>query len=183
MKLPKTSWVLAGLLFAAVSVAIHYQVKVAMHERTGSVQQLRKLKVGQPAPDFTLSDLDGKSVSLSSFREQKAVVLDFWATWCGPCRMALPDLQEITDKYRDRGLQVFAVDQGESAEQVRFFFSRRQYSLSVLIDRDNVVGGSYGIRALPTSVIVDKNGIVKSIFVGSVSASTLGQNVERALSD
>jgi len=183
MKLPKILWPIAGVLFAAASVAIHYQVKVVMHGRTGSVQQLRNLKVGQAAPEFTLPDPDGKPVTLSSFRGQKAVVLDFWATWCGPCRMAMPDLQALADKYRGRDLEVLAVDQGESADQVRSFFARREYSLAVLLDQDNVVGNAYGVRGLPTTVLVDKRGVVQSIFVGSFGTKMIEQQVEQATKD
>jgi peroxiredoxin len=182
LKLPKVRWMLAAALFAIASVAIHYQVKIAMHQRSGSVSELRNLKVGQPAPDFTLPDLEGKPVTLSAFRSHNAVFIDFWATWCGPCRTALPGIQDLADKYKERGLAVITIDQGESRDQVRYFIERRQYSFPVLLDSDNVVGNLYGVRAIPTSVLVDKNGLVQQIFVGSLGPQkSLEQQVERAI--
>jgi peroxiredoxin len=151
-----------------------------MHEHSGAVQELRKVKVGQPAPDFTLPDVTGKPVKLSSFHGQKTVLLDFWATWCGPCRMALPDLQDLSDKYKDRGLEVLAIDQGESANQVQYFLKRRQYSLLFLLDEGSTVGDSYGVRGIPTSVLVDKNGVVQAIFVGAAPERDLERQVDLA---
>jgi peroxiredoxin len=177
-KLSKFAWIVGGTLFAAASIAIHYQVKVVMHERSGAVQELRRVKVGQPAPDFTLSDVDGKPVKLSSFGGRKAVLLDFWATWCAPCRMALPDLQTLSDKYKDRGLEVLAIDQGESADQVRYFLKRREYLLQFLLDPSSTVGDSYGVRGIPTSVLVDKDGFVQAIFVGIAPERELERQVE-----
>jgi peroxiredoxin len=184
IRFPRARWMIAGALFAVASVAIHYQVKIAMHERSGSVSELRHLKVGQPAPDFTLPDLAGKPVTLSSFHGHKAVLIDFWATWCGPCRTALPGIQDLADKYKESGLAVLTIDQGESRDQVRYFIERRQYSFPVLLDQDDAVGNSYGVRAIPTSVLVDKNGLVQAIFVGSLETQkSLEQQVERAMKD
>jgi peroxiredoxin len=178
MTLPKIAWVIGGTLFAAASIAIHYQVKVAMHEHSGAVQELGRVKVGQPAPDFTLSDVDGKPIKMSSFGGRKAVLLDFWATWCGPCRMALPDLQALSDKYKERGLEVLAIDQGESADQVGYFLKRRDYLLQFLLDPNGAVGDSYGVRGIPTSVLVDKDGFVQAIFVGAAPERELERQVE-----
>jgi len=168
MKRRKLFWIAAGTLFAVASVAIHYEVKIAMHQRFGSVQELGQLKVSRPAPDFTLQDLAGQTVSLSSLRG-KVVYIDFWATWCGPCRAALPGLQDLTDKLRDQGLEVVTIDQGESLDQVRSFIERKKYSFRVLLDPGNAVGNTYGVHGLPTSVLVDRNGIVQSISIGNVS--------------
>jgi|SRR6266498_2545109 len=168
MKLRKSFWIAAGALFATASVAIHYEVKIRMHQHSGSVRELGKLKVSEPAPDFTLHDLTDNPVTLSSFRGEKTVLLDFWATWCGPCKAAMPDLQNLSDKFKERGLEVVTIDQRESVDQVRYFIDRRKYSFQVLLDRDGAVGDKYGVRAIPTAVLIDKNGVVQSITVGNV---------------
>lgn len=168
MKVPKLGWIVAGVLFAAGSIAIHYEVKIAMHRRSGSVHELGRLKVSEPAPDFILQDLAGQPVRLSSYRG-RVVYIDFWATWCGPCRAALPGLQDLTDKFKDQGLEVVSIDEGEGPEQVRGFIDRRKYSFRVLLDADSAVGHFYGVRGIPTSVLIDRNGVVQSIAVGNVS--------------
>jgi hypothetical protein len=87
-KLSRIFWISAGVLFAAATVAIHYQVKYVMHHReAGSVQTMGHIMVGQPAPDFTLTDLSNHTVTLSAYRGHRVVLMDFWATGCGPCRM------------------------------------------------------------------------------------------------
>ena len=87
-------------------------------------------------------------MSLSSLRG-KVVYIDFWATWCGPCRAALPGLQDLTDELNDQGLEVVTIDQGESLDQVRSFVERKKYSFRVLLDPASAVGnvtGSEGFR-------------------------------------
>jgi len=180
VRLPKAVWIVAGALFAGASLAIHYEVKVGMHRHTGSVNALGPIKVGELAPDFTLGDLAGQPVTLRSFHGKKAVLIDFWATWCGPCKAAMPGLQDLADKFKDRGLEVVTIDQGESIDQVRYFIERRKYSFQVLLDHDRAVGDQYGVRGIPTSVLVDKNGVVQSIAVGNLwSKDELQKRVER----
>jgi peroxiredoxin len=179
MNARKLAWIVAGGLFAVASIAIHYEVKIGMHPRSGSVHELGHLKVSEPAPDFALQDLAGQTVTLSSFRGKKAVFIDFWATWCGPCKAALPGLQDLTDNFRDRGLEVLTIDQGESVDQVRYFIDRRKYSFRTLLDLDNVVGDAYGVRGIPTSVLVDKAGVVQWISVGKASDEEMQKRVER----
>jgi peroxiredoxin len=163
----KFFWIMAAVLFAAASVAINYQVKYVMHHQgVGSVQAMGNIKVGQPAPDFTLKDLSGRPVALSAYRGHKVVLMDFWATWCGPCRMAMPDLQDLAEKYRTNGLEVLSVNQGEPADQVQNFIQRRNYTFHVVLDQDQAVGNKYGVQAIPTLVLLDKKGVVQWIRVG-----------------
>jgi len=177
----KITWVITGMLFVIASVAIHYQVKMGMgHRRSGSVRELGNIKVGQPAPEFSLKDLSDQPVALSSFRDRKVVVLDFWATWCGPCRMAMPDLQELHDKFKDDGLEILSVNQGESAEQVRHFIEHKKYSFHVVLDPDTAVGDQYGVRGIPTLVVMNKRGVVQRIQVGySANGDELRKLIER----
>lgn len=176
--LRKWTWIIAGTLFAAASIAIHYEVKIGMRHGFGSVHQLGPLRVNQLAPDFRLSDLAGRPVSLSSFHGKRAVLLDFWATWCAPCRAAMPGLQDLADRYRDHGLEVVTIDQRESLDHVRLFIERKKYSFQVLLDLDGAVGDQYGVQGIPTSVLIDRNGVVQSIFVGSFSEGELQKQLQ-----
>jgi peroxiredoxin len=160
--------IVALLLFAAATLWINYQIKVNVQGGQGgsSVQEMGNVKVGQPAPDFSVMDLASNRVSLSSFRGQKAVLLDFWASWCGPCRMAMVGLQAIQDQYKGQGLEILSLNQREPADTVRLFIKRKNYSFHVVLDADGSVGEKYGVRGIPTMVLVDKKGVIQWLQVG-----------------
>jgi len=94
------------------------------------------------------------------------VVLDFWASWCGPCRMAMPELQELHDKLKDRGLQILSVNQRESSGQVKYFVNNGNYTFRAVPDEAGAIGEKYSVSAIPTMVVVDKRGLVQWIRVG-----------------
>jgi cytochrome c biogenesis protein CcmG, thiol:disulfide interchange protein DsbE len=178
----KIIWVIAAGLFVAASLAIHYEVKVGLHRRGGSVGDMGNIKVGQPAPDFSLLDLSNQPVTLRSFRGRKVVLLDFWATWCGPCRMAMPGLQDLYERFHERGLEILSLNQGESADEVRRFMERNKYAFHALLDSREAVGNAYGVRGIPTLVLVNKQGDVQWIRVGySPDEQELRGSIERLI--
>jgi peroxiredoxin len=94
--------------------------------------------------------------------------------------MAMPGLQELQDKFKDRGLEILSINQGETAEPVRNFIQRKKYSFHVVLDQDGAVGGNYGVRGIPTLVLVDKKGVVQWLRVGySGNDDALRQLLER----
>jgi peroxiredoxin/outer membrane lipoprotein-sorting protein len=119
---------------------------------------------GQPAPDFTLSALGSQPVTLSSLRG-KVVVLDFWATWCPPCRESLPETQRLSRLPQDKGLTVLTVDD-EDAKTISGFLSQNNYSFTVLLDGKDDVARRYNVEALPSTVIIDRQGRVADFLVG-----------------
>lgn len=135
-------------------------------------------KVGNPAPDFALQDLDGRTVRLSDLRG-KAVLINFWATWCPPCREEMPDLERAYGKYRDQGVVFLGIDQGESADTVRRFVQRYNYSWTFLLDSDLKVSNSYRASAIPMSFFVDREGILRDIHVGPLSSSALDSRLAK----
>lgn len=122
--------------------------------------------LGQQAPAFDTTDLDGhplKSASLAG----KVVMLDFWATWCGPCVQALPKVGETATKYKDKGVVFYAVNQGEEASIIKEFLAAQKLSVPVAMDVDGKLGAAYGVEGIPQTVIIDKNGKVQVVHVGA----------------
>jgi len=124
-------------------------------------------KVGQPAPDFTLSTVDGKQVSLSQFKG-KPVIINFWATWCPPCRLEMPALEEISRQAADQGFVLLAVDQEEDAATVSSFLTQNHYDYLSVLDLDGSVSTMYQVSGIPTSIFVDAKGIVRDMHTGTM---------------
>jgi len=168
MKPLPPAWIAAGLLFAGATVWINYEVKVKIQseDKSGTVREMGQIKVGQPAPDFSAQDLSNRTVNLADYRGQKVVLVDFWATWCGPCKMAMPGLQSVLDDFKARGVEVLSINQGESAAQAGGYIKSKAYGFHVLLDPDSAIGASYGVTGIPTLVAVDKEGVVRWIKIG-----------------
>jgi peroxiredoxin len=122
--------------------------------------------ISGPAPDFTLQGLDGTPATLSDLQGQ-VVVLDFWASWCDPCVEGLDHLQQVRDGHGHQGVAVLALNVDESREEVAEFVADRGDSLRMLLDKGRSVTDAYGVQALPHAVIVDQEGEIDSIPLGS----------------
>ena len=122
--------------------------------------------IGKPAPDFQLSTPDGQPVSLSHLKG-KPVLINFWATWCGPCRMEMPYLQQVYDEWRGKGLVLLAINIGESPSQVAEFMQSQGLSLPVLLDGEENIAVMYNVRAIPTTFFIDGDGIIQDMKVGA----------------
>ena len=132
---------------------------------------------GFRAPDFTLLDLEGEQVSLSDFRGQ-LVLINFWATWCPPCRDELPVIQAQYEKSDD--LVVLGVNFQEGADEVRSFVTNEELTFPILLDEEGRVTMTYRARALPTSFLVDAEGIITAVHIGPVAAGHLKDYVIQA---
>jgi thiol-disulfide isomerase/thioredoxin len=116
--------------------------------------------------EFNLEDLTGRQRSLSAYKGQ-VVLLNFWATWCGPCRAEVPSMVRLYKELKNQGLTILAVNNQEPLEQVSAFVEEMGMGFPVLLDSTGKVGSIYGIRAIPTTYIIDPQGAIRGRMVGT----------------
>lgn len=136
--------------------------------------------VGATAPDFTLTNLAGEPVTLSQFRGQP-VVINFWATWCVPCRREMPALQQAFVEHQEEGLVILAVNQREETNLVEPFVDELGLTFEILYDSDGAVNKAYQVTGLPRTVFVDRQGVIKHIQVGELQEVVLQGLLDRIL--
>jgi thiol-disulfide isomerase/thioredoxin len=122
-------------------------------------------EIGRPAPSFQLNDMEGRLVSLEDFKG-KVVLLDFWATWCGPCRMTMPELERLQQEHPD-DFVLLAINLGDDEKEIESYMQSRRIQTRVLLDSDSAVGRSYGTSSIPVQFIIDKEGILRHRQVGA----------------
>jgi cytochrome c biogenesis protein CcmG/thiol:disulfide interchange protein DsbE len=154
--------------------------------RESSSDQVAAGRFATPVPqvaaaaDFALQTLDGHTVRLSDYRGY-VVVLNTWATWCPPCRAEMPDLEAYYREHQGDGFVVLAVNSQESADTVAAFLEEHDFTFPVLLDPDGIVLSRYGIRGLPTSFFIDRDGMVHGVWSGQLSPARLKELVDPLL--
>ncbi|MFQ5400565.1 MAG: TlpA family protein disulfide reductase [Anaerolineae bacterium] len=161
---------LGGTLFgngAAGNSAVLEQVpKFDIQAKSAPVESSGPLAVGDVARDFTLSDLDGNSYTLSELRG-RPVIVNFWATWCAPCRVEMPELQAAFEQYQDQGLLILALDQAEPPEVVRdFFYDEMGLTFTPLLDEQGSTAELYSVFNFPSSFFINPEGTITAIHRG-----------------
>ena len=146
------------LTFAASAAAVSTEELI----RIG----LQPLKEGTEIVDFELEDLSGATRRLSDFRG-KVVLLNFWATWCGPCRFEMPSMEKLHQRLNAKGLEIVAVNLQEDRSSVKQFVDEYGLSFPVLLDTTGRIGATYGARSIPTTYIVDREGFVIAGTIGT----------------
>lgn len=133
--------------------------------------------VGHLAPLFMASTVDGQTYDLEEIIDREGdagqpVVLNFWASWCGPCRIEMPHFERVSLKYKDQAT-ILGINQGESEETIARFGQNTHVTYPLLVDQDNTINKKYGVANLPTTIFVDAQGIVQEVFVGTMSQAVL----------
>lgn len=150
---------------------------------TPDVDRLPAPRENFPAPDFTLTTFDGESKTLSLYRG-KVVIVNLWASWCGPCRAEMPALKKIYEANKARGLEVLAVNSTiqDNEKDARLFAWQYDLPFTLLLDPNGTVSRGYLLRALPSTFFIDKRGVIRSVIVGGpMSEATLQTQVETLL--
>lgn len=119
-----------------------------------------QIEKGEEAPNFSLYDIDGKKATLSSFRDNKVVLLDFGASWCSACIKGISAMNKLNREYKDKGLVILGIDIKESKEKVFSLINRYHISYTMLLDSDGKIAHKYSVRGIPFLVLIDKEGKV-----------------------
>lgn len=143
------------LLFLGISLII-------VQQRAGDPEPEVRPEVGYRAPDFALPTLDGQTVHLSDFRRKKAIFLNFWATWCAPCRLEMPTMEKVYQEYKSQGLEILAVslDAGPTSV-VKNYLQELKLTYPVLLDPNMEVLRLYRLFSIPATLLIDKEGIIR----------------------
>ena len=147
----------------------------------GGVAEAAEKEPPRPAPDFTLEDADGNEVTLSDL-EGQVVLLNFWATWCGPCKIEMPWFVDFQRKYKDRGFAVVAVSLDEEGwEVVRPYAEEMQFNFPVVVGNDEMASKFGDVYALPTTLMINKEGEIVSTHTGLVGRDVYEEEIESLL--
>jgi peroxiredoxin len=169
------------ILVVAIVTALMLYIGFHAARRSGSASAQLNFK-GQPAPAFELKSLDGHTVRLADFRG-KAVLLNFWATWCQPCKIEMPWFVELQNKYGAAGLQVVGIAMDDASEQdIAKFAKDMGVNYPVLIGKESVGDAYGGVQFLPTTFFLDRDGKVIDRVFGLKSRSDIEDDVKEALS-
>ncbi|MFO7820210.1 MAG: TlpA disulfide reductase family protein [Halanaerobacter sp.] len=166
------------LVLMIIGLGLYYQLnKPSLNKEAKEVQGEVGIEVNNIAPDFELTNLDGERVSLSDYRG-KYLLLNFWATWCPPCRREMPDLNEFHKENKD-DFVVLAVNLGGAKEKVSKFIDDGSYIFPVLLDENKEVGDRYNIASIPTSYFIGPQGKIQDIKKGAITKTELDKIKEK----
>jgi cytochrome c biogenesis protein CcmG, thiol:disulfide interchange protein DsbE len=161
----RNTFVTAGLILIFIAVILF---SLGNHPN----QSVSPFQIGAPLGEFSLNDINGKTIHLSDYKGQ-LVLINAWATWCPPCRAEMPLLDAYYQAHREQGLVILAVNSGDSQEQTAAFARASSLSFPVLVDPGSVTVHGIGINNLPTSILVGKDGAVKAVHIGMFTEDSL----------
>ena len=165
--------VIKMVILLVILVAIGWTIYSAV---TKDKQPL--LATGKPAPDFIAKDLTGKEYRLSELKG-KGIILNFWGTWCEPCREEMPALQEMSEKLKDQGVLVLAVNNGESEVAVQAFAKQYGLTFPILLDKRLDIAKAYEVVNLPTTYFIKHDGTMALRVIGPLNVNTILDNAKK----
>jgi thiol-disulfide isomerase/thioredoxin len=159
---------LFGTSFYTVSNYNKNNAEIVKNSNAKTVNEKLADSIKVKAADFKLKDLNGKEVSLSNFKGKK-IYLNFWATWCPPCKAEMPDIEKLYQETKNSDLVILTINLGEDKQTVKSFMDENKYSFNVLLDSDQEVAIKYNIVSIPTSFFIDEKGTLISKKIGPMN--------------
>ncbi len=170
---------IGALLVAGIVLVGGVAIASRAAEAQGSETALkREPVVGALAPGFTLTNLEGEQLSLDDFRG-RPVLINLWATWCGPCRIEMPAIQSRFEKYQDDGFAVLAVNFDEQQAEVQAFRDEFGLTFQILLDPGAKVQNLYRNRSYPSSFFIDRSGVIQVQHIGVMTEGQLDENLKK----
>ncbi|HGN6581163.1 thiol:disulfide interchange protein [Bacillus cereus] len=160
-------------------------VKVKQEKSEAAMKEIiarNGIEIGKSAPDFTLTKLDGTNVKLSDLKGKK-VILNFWATWCGPCQQEMPDMEAFYKEHKEN-VEILAVnytpsEKGGGEEKVSNFAKEKGITFSILLDKNIDVTTAYKVITIPTSYFIDTKGVIQDKFIGPMTQKEMEKRVAK----
>lgn len=156
---------LAGLILSREGFPHRQKTPAITEDELLKKLSIEKFEKKTSAPDFTLKDLQGNRISLRDLRG-KVIFLNFWATWCPPCRLEMPTMEELHKEFGSQGLVILAVNHREDAEEIKPFYGQHQLTFTALLDEEGKVFDLYSAWSLPTTFLINRSGEIVGRVVG-----------------
>ena len=163
MERKKKRSITRGVILAVLLIGIGYMIYSNLNK-----EEVQVVKIGTKAPDFELVDLNGEKHRLSDYKGQ-GIVLNFWGTWCEPCKREFPAMENQYAEFKDLGVEILAINNRESDFSVNTYVKNMGMTFPVAIDEKDAVFRAYNIGNLPTTIFIDQNGVVTDISKGELS--------------